>query len=118
MKTNENIFSNKEKAMFSLRKLYAEHGFSMYRMSKFEKFELYAENMDFLDSGQIITFTDTDGMLMALKPDVTLSCQEQQTHRKPHHQAVLQREHLPGLSEDTLLQRDHAGGSGVSGQSG
>ena len=70
---NQEIFSNKEKAMFALRQLYASHGFSMYRMSKFEEFELYAANMDFLDSGQIITFTDTDGMPMALKPDVTLS---------------------------------------------
>ena len=80
MKINESIFSNKEKAMFALRALYAKHGFSMYRMSKFEKFELYAENMDFLDSGQIITFTDTDGMLMALKPDVTLSIVKNNRH--------------------------------------
>ncbi|MGX8773904.1 MAG: ATP phosphoribosyltransferase regulatory subunit [Bacillota bacterium] len=80
MKISENIFSNKEKAMFALRELYARHGFSMYRMSKFEEFELYAANMDFLDSGQIITFTDTDGMLMALKPDVTLSIVKNNRH--------------------------------------
>ena len=80
MKVNKNIFSNKEKAMFALRSLYASHGFSMYRMSKFEEFELYASNMDFLDSGQIITFTDTDGMLMALKPDVTLSIVKNNRH--------------------------------------
>ena len=66
--------------MFALRQLYASHGFSMYRMSKFEEFELYASNMDFLDSGQIITFTDTDGMLMALKPDVTLSIVKNNRH--------------------------------------
>ena len=65
--------SNKEKAMFALRALYASHGFSMFRMSKFEAFDLYADNRDFMDYASIITFTDTDGMLMALKPDVTLS---------------------------------------------
>ncbi|MBR0456312.1 MAG: ATP phosphoribosyltransferase regulatory subunit [Firmicutes bacterium] len=80
MKINEDIFSNKEKAMFALRQLYASHGFSMYRMSKFEEFELYAANRDFLDSSQIITFTDTDGMLMALKPDVTLSIVKNNRH--------------------------------------
>ena len=80
MKVNKNLFSNKEKAMFALRDLYARHGFSMYRMSKFEEFELYASNMDFLESGQIITFTDTDGMLMALKPDVTLSIVKNNRH--------------------------------------
>ena len=77
---NQDIFSNKEKAMFALRQLYASHGFSMYRMSKFEEFDLYAANRDFLDSGQIITFTDTDGMLMALKPDVTLSIVKNNRH--------------------------------------
>ena len=80
MKINKEIFSNKEKAMFALRQLYASHGFSMYRMSKFEEYELYAENRDFLGSSQIITFTDTDGMLMALKPDVTLSIVKNNRH--------------------------------------
>ncbi|MCF0140711.1 MAG: ATP phosphoribosyltransferase regulatory subunit [Mogibacterium sp.] len=68
-----NVFTNREKAMFALRALYSSHGFSMFRMSKFEEFDLYAANRDFMDSASIITFTDTDGMLMALKPDVTLS---------------------------------------------
>jgi len=42
-------------------------------MSKFEEYDLYANNKDFLISKNIITFTDTDGRLLALKPDVTLS---------------------------------------------
>jgi len=42
-------------------------------MSRFEEYGLYAENMSFLASGEIITFTDTNGKLMALRPDVTLS---------------------------------------------
>ena len=42
-------------------------------MSKFEEYDLYARNKDFLISDSIITFTDTNGKLMALKPDVTLS---------------------------------------------
>ncbi|MDO4176059.1 MAG: ATP phosphoribosyltransferase regulatory subunit [Bacillota bacterium] len=72
--------SKKEKAMFALRALYASHGFSMFRMSKFEAFDLYAANRDFMDSASIITFTDTDGMLMALKPDVTLSIVKNNRH--------------------------------------
>lgn len=73
-------FSNKEKAMFALRALYSSHGFSMFKMSKFEEFDLYARNRDFMDSAAIITFTDTDGMLMALKPDVTLSIVKNNRH--------------------------------------
>jgi ATP phosphoribosyltransferase regulatory subunit len=42
-------------------------------MSKFEEYDLYARNKDFLISDRVITFLDTNGKLMALKPDVTLS---------------------------------------------
>ncbi len=57
----------------SLRSLYAENGYTQFRMSKFEEYELYMKNKEFLASGGIITFTDTNGKLLALKPDVTLS---------------------------------------------
>ena len=68
----ENLKSD-ELAIFSLRELYCKYGFSQYKMSKFEEYDLYVRNKDFLVSDNIITFTDTDGKLMALKPDVTLS---------------------------------------------
>lgn len=42
-------------------------------MRKFEEYDLYVKNKDFLISDSVITFTDTNGKLMALKPDVTLS---------------------------------------------
>ena len=62
-----------EKAVFALRSLYKEYGYLRYKMSKFEEYDLYAGNKDFLVSDNVITFTDTNGKLMALKPDVTLS---------------------------------------------
>lgn len=62
-----------ERIAFSLRDLYNQHGYRQYKMSKFEEYDLYARNKDFLISDGVITFTDTDGKLMALKPDVTLS---------------------------------------------
>ena len=62
-----------EAASLRLRKLYRRHGYLPYRMSKFEPYELYLRNKRFLLSEDILTFTDTDGRLMALKPDVTLS---------------------------------------------
>ena len=39
----------------------------------FEEYSLYQVNRSFLSSEQVITFTDLDGRLLALKPDVTLS---------------------------------------------
>ena len=62
-----------EKVTYALRSLYDSYGYSQYRMSKFEEYDLYARNKDFLISDGVITFTDTNGKLMALKPDVTLS---------------------------------------------
>lgn len=62
-----------ERAGLRLRELYQNHGYLPYRMSKFEPYDLYVRNKSFLVSENILTFTDTDGRLMALKPDVTLS---------------------------------------------
>ena len=59
--------------MLSLRQLYEHFGYVHYKMNKFEEYDLYAENKDFLAGDKIITFTDTNGKLLALKPDVTLS---------------------------------------------
>ena len=70
---NNLYLSNEEKAIFSLRALYEKYGYTQYKMCKFEEYDLYLKNKDFLISDNIITFTDTDGRLMALKPDVTLS---------------------------------------------
>ena len=62
-----------EKACLELRGLYEQYGYKKYKMSKFEEYSLYVENKDFLASDKVITFTDLDGRLLALKPDVTLS---------------------------------------------
>lgn len=68
-----NVLKNDELAIFRLRELYGKYGYMRYKVSKFEEYDLYARNKSFLISENILTFTDTDGRLMALKPDVTLS---------------------------------------------
>ncbi|MBR7114215.1 MAG: ATP phosphoribosyltransferase regulatory subunit [Firmicutes bacterium] len=65
--------SPEDRALYKLGALYKAHGYKLYKMSKFEEYDLYLRNKDFLVSSEIITFTDTTGKLMALKPDVTLS---------------------------------------------
>ncbi len=72
MKQTEKQY-NEEALLSSLRRIYRSRGFRQFKMRKFEEYDLYVKNKDFLQSGNIITFTDTDGKLMALKPDVTLS---------------------------------------------
>ena len=68
-----NMLDYQERIIFSLRELYDRCGYRPYKMNKFEEYDLYARNKDFLISDSVITFTDSSGKLMALKPDVTLS---------------------------------------------
>ncbi len=67
------VLTPEEYVYLKLRALYSGFGYKKYRMSKFEEYDLYAKNKDFLISESVITFTDNGGKLLALKPDVTLS---------------------------------------------
>lgn len=69
----EQLLKREEQAVFALRALYTRYGYRPFKMSKFEEYDFYARNKEFLVSDRIIAFTDTDGRLLALKPDVTLS---------------------------------------------
>ena len=56
-----------------LEELSRKFGYAPYKMSRFEEYELYVRNKDFLQSDRVITFSGKDGRLLAMKPDVTLS---------------------------------------------
>ena len=70
---SESMLKEEERIAFALRALYKKYGYSPYKMNKFEAYDLYVTNKDFLVGDGVITFNDTDGKLLALKPDVTLS---------------------------------------------
>lgn len=82
MIVSDDILTFGERTELSLRSLYKSYGYTQYKMNKFEEYDLYASNKNFLVSDNVITFTDTDGKLMALKPDVTLSIIKN-AHPKP-----------------------------------
>lgn len=84
MKIDELSLSFSEKVVFNLRALFESYGYSQYKMSKFEEYDLYARNKDFLISDGVITFTDNMGKLLALKPDVTLSIIKNGVDRENH----------------------------------
>ncbi len=79
---SDKLLKPEERAIFMLRSLYSGFGYSPFKMGKFEEYDLYVRNKDFLISEGIITFTDTNGKLMALKPDVTLSIIKNSTDRE------------------------------------
>jgi len=62
-----------ERATLRLRGMYEQFGYKKYRVSQFEEYGLYLQFRSFLTGGRILSFTDLDGRLLALKPDVTLS---------------------------------------------
>ncbi|MBR5614980.1 MAG: ATP phosphoribosyltransferase [Clostridia bacterium] len=101
MFNDENVFEKDERAMFALRKLYSSYGYTKYRMSKFEEYDFYAKNKGFLISDNILTFTDADGKLMALKPDVTLSIVKNSKDTQGAVQKVYYNENVYRASGDT-----------------
>lgn len=66
-------FGQSERLSLALRGLYQSYGYRQYKVGKFEEYDLYAQNRNFLTGEHILTFSDLNGRLMALKPDVTLS---------------------------------------------
>ena len=88
MKFDISCLQPKEQASFTLRALYEAAGCRKYHMGRFEEYGLYQENRSFLSSEQVITFTDLDGRLLALKPDVTLSIAKTAQPRRARHCAT------------------------------
>ena len=62
-----------ERVSIALRELYQRWGYLPVKVSRFEEYDLYMRNKSFLESEHVLAFSDMDGKLMALKPDVTLS---------------------------------------------
>ncbi len=88
-------------ALSGLGALYSRYGYTPYQMSKFEEYDLYVRNKDFLISDSIITFTDTTGKLMALKPDVTLSIIKNSADTQGGVQKVYYHENVYRVSKGT-----------------
>lgn len=92
--------STAEQMAMSLGAWFEGNGYLPYKMSKFEEYDLYARNKDFLISDGVITFTDVGGKLMALKPDVTLSIVKN-SKDLPWIQKVYYKENVYRVSKNT-----------------
>ena len=71
--SKQKMIKAEDSIVFDLKQLYESYGYKKFKMSKFEEYDLYVENKNFLISNNVITFNDLNGKLLALKPDVTLS---------------------------------------------
>ena len=106
MELFDSVLKNEEKAIFKLRSLYGKYGYTQYKMSKFEEYDLYVRNKDFLVSDSIITFTDTNGKLLALKPDVTLSIIKNTKEQDGCVQKVYYNENVYRVSKGTSSYKE------------
>lgn len=97
-----------ERLPMQLRSLYRSYGYQIYKMSDFETYDLYRENKNFLSDNNVLTFTDIDGRLMALKPDVTISIAkdtkpEELTRKLFYSEHVFRR--IPGNNQFTEIKQ-------------
>ncbi|NLL63781.1 MAG: ATP phosphoribosyltransferase [Ruminococcaceae bacterium] len=102
----EKLLSAEEKAIFSLRTLFAKNDYKPYKMGKFEEYDFYVRNKDFLTSESVITFNDTNGKLMALKPDVTLSIIKNYKDEETDIKRVYYNENVYRISETTHAYKE------------
>lgn len=92
-----------------LEELCRKFGYAPYKMSRFEEYELYVRNKDFLQSDRVITFSGADGRLLAMKPDVTLSIVKNAPEtpgavRKVHYRENVYRQERDGGNFREILQ--------------
>ena len=92
-----------------LEALCRKFGYAPYKMSRFEEYELYVRNKDFLQSDRVITFSGADGRLLAMKPDVTLSIVKNAPEtpgavRKVHYRENVYRQDRDGGNFREILQ--------------
>ncbi len=98
---DDNILKSGEQAVFALRALYQRYGYTQFKMSKFEEYDYYVRNKDFLIGDGVITFNDTDGKLLALKPDVTLSIVKNSQNDAEIVQKLYYNENVYRISKNT-----------------
>ncbi len=103
---NINEYVSRGGAVFALKSLYESYGYSLFKMSKFEEYELYVRNKSFLVSENIITFTDVGGSLMALKPDVTLSIVKNSPERESGVRRVYYNENVYRVPKGALTFKE------------
>ena len=73
MQLRSSHLSRNEEIILTLRSLYESYGYSRCAVGTFEAYDFYARNRSALSGEEVLVFTDADGRLMALKPDVTMS---------------------------------------------
>lgn len=106
MKIDVDKMNIEERAMLELHELYRRHGYSRFRLGRFEEYELYRKNKDFISTEDIIVFSDLNGKLVALKPDLTLSIVKNYRHEPGTVQKVYYSENIYRIFKNSKAMRE------------
>ena len=117
-KAIDKLQSRDERISGKLTRLFRLYGYEKYRMGKFESYEVYLKNKDYIDGDTIVTFTDSQGKLLALRPDVTLSIVNNLTadnaQKKYYYdENVFRRDKNGEYREQHQIGVEYIGGQGV-----
>lgn len=109
MELTQSVLRPEERLTLALRGLYERCGYKKYKMSQFEEYRLYMENKNFLASEAVIAFTDLDGRLLALKPDVTLSIVKHAALGQTEKVYYLENVYRPGKAQRSFREISQMG---------
>ncbi|MEY8367205.1 ATP phosphoribosyltransferase regulatory subunit [Anaerovoracaceae bacterium 42-11] len=105
MKISRSLLKSDERANLELRNLYQKFGYRQFKMGKFEEYDLYVKNKEFLQIDSMITFND-NGKLMALKPDLTLSIIKNYHHSEGYIEKVYYSENIYRASKSSHTYKE------------
>lgn len=109
MKIKTNLLNKEEQLTLALREIYESCGYKKYRMNRFEEYNLYMNNKDFLVSESVISFTNLDGKLLALKPDVTLSIVKHSAKSQEQRLYYIENVYRPDKAKRTFCEIGQVG---------
>ena len=109
MNIKTELLNREEELTLALREIYESYGYKKYRMNRFEEYSLYMNNKDFLVSESVISFTNLDGKLLALKPDVTLSIVKHSAKAQEQRLYYIENVYRPDKAKRTFCEIGQVG---------
>ncbi|MCI8590257.1 MAG: hypothetical protein HFE77_06050 [Clostridiales bacterium] len=98
--------AKEEQLVLSLSSLYEQYSYEKYSMAKFEEYSFYSDNRKFMPGEGMIAFNSSDGKLMALKPDITLSIVKNAKMSKESQTKLYYNESVFRISDETHDYRE------------
>jgi ATP phosphoribosyltransferase regulatory subunit len=101
------LLGPRERFAVKLEIMLKQAGYSRIDFAPFDEYELFDKNRAFVGGLHLLTFTDSFGTLMALRPDVTLSAMKQAAARPEKSLKLYYHEDVFRYTRDTHQYQAH-----------